>query len=115
MPMCRVSGMPPVRRDISIVVAADLDEEVLGDQVRTALGSRADDLESVELLALTPYSGLPPSARDRLRLAEGQANALIRLVLRPLDRTLTDPEANRIRDDIYLALHEGPVAELITR
>ena len=110
-----VSAMPPVRRDISIVVAADLDEEVLGDQVRSALGAHADDLESVELLALTPYGGLPPSARDRLRLAEGQANALVRLVLRPLDRTLTDPEANRIRDDVYLALHKGPVAELITR
>lgn len=109
-----VSALPPVRRDISIVVAADLDEEVLGDQVRSALGPQADDLESVELLALTPYDRLPSSARDRLRLTDGQANALIRLVLRPLDRTLTDREANRIRDDIYLALHEGPVAELIT-
>lgn len=108
-----VSQMHSIRRDISIVIPADLDTEVLGDRVRTALGAKADDLESVELLALTPCADLPAAARKRLRLSDGQANALIRLVLRPLARTMTDPEANRIRDDVYLALHEGPVKELI--
>jgi phenylalanyl-tRNA synthetase alpha chain len=110
-----VSQMPPVRRDISVVVAADIDAELVGDQVRTALGHRSEDLEEVELLALTQYAELPITAQDRLRLNAQQANALIRLVLRPLGKTLTDPEANRIRDDIYLALHEGPVKELITQ
>ncbi|MDF9750697.1 hypothetical protein [Arthrobacter sp. ES3-54] len=108
-----VSQMPPIRRDISIVVPADMDTEVLGDRVRTALGAKAEDLESVELLALTSYRDLPVTAQERLRICEGQANALIRLVLRPLVRTMTDPEANQIRDDVYLALHEGPVRELI--
>lgn len=110
-----VSQMPPVRRDISIVVPMGVDAEVLGDRVRTALNGQADDLESVELLALTPHRELPASAQERLQIREGQANALIRLVLRPLTRTLTDPQANRIRDDVYLALHEGPVKELIAR
>ncbi|MEC5180154.1 PheS-related mystery ligase SrmL [Arthrobacter sp. CG_A4] len=108
-----VSQLPSIRRDISIVVPADMDAEVLGDRVRTALGRRAEDLECVELLALTSYGGLPPAAQERLRICAGQANALIRLVLRPLARTMTDPQANRIRDDVYLALHEGPVKELI--
>lgn len=108
-----VSQLPPVRRDISIVVPADIDAEVLGDRVRTVLNGQADDLESVELLALTPHSELPVSARERLKIHEGQANALIRLVLRPLTRTMTDQQANQIRDDVYLALHEGPVKELI--
>jgi phenylalanyl-tRNA synthetase alpha chain len=108
-----VSQMPPISRDISIVVAADLDGELLGDRVRTALGDGAEDLESVELLAMTVSEELPAPARDRLRIHSGQANALIRLVLRPLGRTLTDPEANQIRDDVYLSLHEGPVKELI--
>lgn len=109
-----VSQMPVVRRDISIVVPADTDAELLGDRVRTALGDEAHDLESVELLALTHYGELPKAVRDRLRLGAGQANALIRLVLRPLSRTLTDVQANQIRDDVYLALHEGPVKELIS-
>lgn len=108
-----VSQMPPIRRDISIVVPADMDAEVLGDRVRTALNGQADDLESVELLAITAHAELPQKVQERLQICEGQANALIRLVLRPLTRTMTDPQANQIRDDVYLALHEGPVKELI--
>lgn len=108
-----VSQLPPISRDLSIVIGEDADAELLGDKVRSALAGRAEDLESVELLALTTYSQLPPAARERLHILAGQANALIRLVLRPLGRTMTDPEANQIRDDVYLALHEGPVKELI--
>ncbi|MFK0042162.1 hypothetical protein ACIQTW_20190 [Paenarthrobacter sp. NPDC090517] len=110
-----VSQMPPIRRDLSIVIGEDADAELLGDKVRSALAGRVEDLESVELLALTPYNQLPPAARKRLQILAGQANALIRLVLRPLGRTMTDPEANQIRDDVYLALHEGPVKELIAK
>jgi phenylalanyl-tRNA synthetase alpha chain len=108
-----VSQMPPIRRDISIVVPADTDAEVLGDRVRTALNRQADDLESVELLAITAQAELPLKAQKRLQIREGQANALIRLVFRPLTRTMTDRQANQVRDDVYLALHEGPVKELI--
>jgi phenylalanyl-tRNA synthetase alpha chain len=108
-----VSTLPPVRRDLSLVLAADADIETLGDRVRSALGGRADDLESVNLLARTGYADLPESARQRLGLGPDQINALVRIVLRPLDRTLTDSEANGLRDDVYLALHQGPVTELI--
>jgi phenylalanyl-tRNA synthetase alpha chain len=112
-PWKRVSQMPSIRRDISVVVPVDLDGEVLGDRVRTALGGQAEDLESVELLALTSHRDLPVAVQERLGICDGQANALIRLVLRPLARTMTDPEANQLRDDVYVALHEGPVQELI--
>jgi phenylalanyl-tRNA synthetase alpha chain len=108
-----VSLLPSIRRDISIVVAGTFDEEILGDEVRQALGARMDDLESVELLALTDYGDLPAAARDRLQIQLGQANALIRITLRPIERTLTASEANLIRDDIYRALHRGQVMELI--
>ena len=112
-PWQAVSVMPPIRRDISIVVDADADAETLGDRARAALGDRIDDLESVEVLNATAYADLPRGAQDRLRLRPDQANALVRLTLRPLSKTLTDPEANTIRDDIYRALHDGPVLELI--
>ncbi|MEU4391416.1 hypothetical protein [Kribbella sp. NPDC023855] len=115
LPYKPVSAMPAVRRDLSIVVGpdADLSDEVLGDRVRQALGADADAAESVELLSETSYADLPTQARTRLQLQPGQRNALIRLVLRPLDHTLTDAEANHLRNQVYTALHEGPVLELI--
>ena len=112
-PWLAVSVMPPMRRDISIVMDAYADAETLGDRARAALGGRIDDLECVEILNITQRADLPRKAQDRLRLQPEQANALVRLTLRSLSRTLTDPEANKIRNDIYRALHEGPVLELI--
>ncbi|WP_112243301.1 PheS-related mystery ligase SrmL [Kribbella monticola] len=110
-----VSSMPPIRRDLSLVVgdSTDLSDEVLGDRVRQALGADAEAAESVEVLGETPYADLPEAARNRLRLRPGQRNVLLRLILRSLDRTLTDHEANVLRDKVYSALHEGPVLELI--
>jgi phenylalanyl-tRNA synthetase alpha chain len=108
-----VSALPAVRRDLSVVVGPDVEvsAEALGDRVRNALGDRADLAESVEVRGETPYAELPAAARDRLQLRPGQRNVLVRLVLRPLDRTLTDAEANELRDLVYAELHEGPVAE----
>ena len=116
LPYKEVSSMPPVRRDLSVVVdaAADVSDEVLGDKVRAALGPDADAAESLEVLGETSYDDLPTSARDRLQMTPGQRNLLVRLVLRPVDRTLTDAEANVLRDKVYRALHEGPVLELIS-
>jgi phenylalanyl-tRNA synthetase alpha chain len=110
-----VSVMPEVRRDLSLVLgtAAEADVELLGDRARTALGAEAELLAALEIRAVTPASGLPPAAVERLRLTPDQVNVLLRLVLQPLDRTLTDEEANLIRDRVYLALHRGRVIELI--
>jgi phenylalanyl-tRNA synthetase alpha chain len=112
-----VSALPAVRRDLSVVVGPDVDTsaEALGDRVRQALGDSAEAAESVEVKGETPYDELPEAARARLQLTPGQRNVLIRLVLRPLDRTLTDAEANLLRDQVYSALHEGSVLELIGR
>jgi phenylalanyl-tRNA synthetase alpha chain len=106
-----VSALPPVRRDLSLVLTGEPDGELLGDRVRTALGPDVDGLESLAVLASTPHEDLPEGARARLGTRPGQGNVLLRLVLRPVDRTLTDAEANAIRDRVYAALHEGPHAE----
>lgn len=102
-----VSRHPPIRRDLSIAVAADVDAEVLGDRVREALGPRAQDVEAVEVRSETPAETLPPAARERLGILSGQKNVLVRLVLRAVGRTLTDAEANLLRDLVYAAVHEG--------
>lgn len=111
-PWQEVSPLPVARRDISVVLSADEDEETVGDRIRTALGDGADVIESVQLLSRTPHEDLPDSARLRLGTREGQANLLLRIVLRPIDRTLTSDQANAIRNAIYRAVHEGPVMEL---
>jgi phenylalanyl-tRNA synthetase alpha chain len=104
-----VSVMPPVSRDLSVAVpAGDLAED-LGDRVRDALGADADCVESVQILARTPCAELPAPALDRLGARPEQDNLLVRVVLRALDRTLTGPEANLLRDRVYAAIHRGSV------
>jgi phenylalanyl-tRNA synthetase alpha chain len=87
-------------------------DELLGDQVRAALPDRLDHIESIEVLARTSWDDLPAKARDRLGIEPHQTNALVRLTLRPLERTLTDAEANDLRNQVHLAIHEGPHQEL---
>lgn len=107
-----VSTMPPVRRDLSLVTST-VDEELLGDRARAAVD--ADLVESLTVRQITWHEDLPTPVRQRLGTAPGQANVLVRLVLRPVDRTLTDAEANELRDQVYAELHEGPVAEWTSR
>jgi phenylalanyl-tRNA synthetase alpha chain len=102
-----VSAMPAVRRDLSVAVDADDGAEDLGDRVRHALGPDAEAVEEAAVLAETPYDQLPAHAVARLGISAGQKNVLVRVVLRHLERTLTDEEANRMRDRIYMALHWG--------
>lgn len=108
-----VSALPPARRDISVVTGREEDEETVGDRIRTALGDDADVVESVELLSRTTHEELPAAARSRLGIEPEQVNLLLRVTLRPIDRTLTSEHANSIRNTIYRAVHEGPVMELI--
>jgi phenylalanyl-tRNA synthetase alpha chain len=110
-----VSSQPPVRRDLSIVTDAPVDAELLGDAVRTALGSAVEDLEAVTVLSSTGYADLPDAARRRLELRRDQVNVLLRLVLRPLAATMTDRRANELRDQVYAAVHRGPHREWATR
>jgi phenylalanyl-tRNA synthetase alpha chain len=102
-----VSNQPPVRRDLSVALAADRTAEEVGDRVRAAMGDDVDALESVEIVAETARSALPAAAIERIGIAPGQKNALIRLVIRHPSRALTSEEANALRDRVYAAVHEG--------
>jgi phenylalanyl-tRNA synthetase alpha chain len=109
-----VSPMPGVRRDLSVAVdAGDLAED-LGDRVRDALGDD-DCVESVEILEETPCADLPEAARARLGARPEQKNLLVRVVLRRLDRSLTDREANVLRDRVYAAIHQGSAYQWASR
>jgi phenylalanyl-tRNA synthetase alpha chain len=102
-----VSAMPAVRRDLSVAVGPEEDDETLGDRVRDALGPDADCVEDVAILSSTACADLPSAAAERLGARPGQRNLLVRIVLRHLERTLTDDEANALRDRVYAAIHQG--------
>jgi len=59
------------------------------------------------VLSATAYHQLPASAISRLGAKPGQKNLLVRVVLRDLDKTLTNQAANALRDRIYRAIHQG--------
>jgi phenylalanyl-tRNA synthetase alpha chain len=107
LPYRAVSSQPAIRRDLSIAVDSSEDDETLGDQVRETLGREAEAIEDVTILSSTPCSELPPAALARIGARPEQRNLLVRVVLRRLDRTLTDAEANDLRDRIYARLHRG--------
>jgi phenylalanyl-tRNA synthetase alpha chain len=92
---------------LSVAVSADEDEETLGDRVRDALGPDARCVEEVTVLSVTACDQLPASAIARLGARPGQRRLLVRVVLRDLEATLTNEAANRLRDQIYRALHQG--------
>jgi phenylalanyl-tRNA synthetase alpha chain len=115
-PYREVSSMPPANRDISIAVEDDLTAEELGDAIRDSLPPEIlEAVEEVVLLGETPAGDLPAPAIARIGLQPGQKNVLLRLVLRHPTRTLTADQANRIRDRIYAAVHQGTVSQWAAR
>jgi phenylalanyl-tRNA synthetase alpha chain len=104
-----VSAMPATTRDLSLAVDDGLDAELLGDRIRDTLDADAGIVEDVQVLSDTPGAALPESARQRLGLQPGQRNVLLRVVLRDPEHTLTTVDANRLRNRIYCALHQGTV------
>ncbi|MBT2526338.1 hypothetical protein J7E91_13060 [Streptomyces sp. ISL-99] len=68
-------------------------------------------MESVEILAETPCEKLPPQALARLGARPDQKNVLLKVILRPLHRTLTDHDANLLRDRDYAAVHRGSTSQ----
>jgi len=107
LPYRPVSSQPAISRNLSVAVDSDEDDETLGDKVREALGSDADAIQDVTILSSTPCADLPSAALARLGARAEQRNLLVRVVLSRLDRTLTDEQANDLRDRIYARLHRG--------
>ena len=106
-----VSNLPAVTRDLSVAMADDAETEELGDRVRDALGDHADLLEAVTIVSEASYVDVPAAARERLGMKDTQKNVLVRLVIRPSDRTLTDAEADRVGGRVYEAIHQGSTGQ----
>ena len=76
--------VPTVTRDLSLVLTAD---QSYGDVVQTLAG--VDSPAPVRFEALDRYEGRP--------LAPGETSLTVRVVLEPLERTLTEEEIEGYR------------------
>ena len=103
--------MPAIRRDLSLCVDTWINEELIGDMIRERL-PEAENIEALLIKAETAFEDLPASAHRRRGMKPGQKNILLQLTLRHLERTLTDEDANLIRNQVYRLLHQGERQEL---
>jgi len=111
-PYHQVSAQPPARRDISIAMQPDIAEEEIAERIRELLGDESEWLEEVRIISRTAGAKLPEAARQRIGIALDQENILLRLIIRHPVRSLPKAEANRIKDKIYVGLHEGSTYQL---
>jgi len=106
-----VSMMPAIRRDLSLCVEKSLNEEQIGDILRNKL-HEIDCIESLNVVSETSYADLPAAAHERMGMRPDQKNLLLQLVIRHIDKTLTDKDANNVRNKVYKLLHQGGNMEL---
>jgi phenylalanyl-tRNA synthetase alpha chain len=106
-PYHEVSHQPAIIRDMSYCVPQDYAEEDIHEDIREALGTSMDILESILVLSVTNYKDLPQKIKDRLGCAPDQKNVLVRITLRHLSKTLTHKEANKLYNKIYSKVNYG--------
>jgi phenylalanyl-tRNA synthetase beta chain len=95
-----LSMYPSVSRDLNLVVAEPIRWAKLAATVRNAAGAT---LESIEFR---------DTYRDPQRLGAGKKSQLFSIVLRRKDGTLTNTEADQVRDQIVAACQREHGAEL---
>jgi phenylalanyl-tRNA synthetase alpha chain len=75
--------------------------------VSKSLQSKRSTTDAIGVLTDTAHADLPSAAIERLGMSAQQKNLLVRIIIRPLERTLSGEEARRIRDRVYGAIHRG--------
>jgi phenylalanyl-tRNA synthetase beta chain len=94
-----VISFPPLRQDIAVVVAEDVPAGRVVGVVRAAAGA---ELATVEVFDV--YRGP--------QVGEGRKSLALHLVFQAADRTLTDVEADALRERVVAALSEQVGGEL---
>jgi phenylalanyl-tRNA synthetase beta chain len=94
-----VTSFPPLRQDIAVVVAEDV---AAGRVVEVVQSAGGEALVRVEVFDV--YSGP--------QVGEGRKSLALHLVFQAADRTLTDAEADAVRERIVAALQAGVGGEL---
>jgi len=95
-----LSMYPAVSRDLNLVVPEQIRWDKLTATVRSAAGSALETIEFRD------------TYRDAKRLGTGKKSQLFTIVLRRNDATLTNVEADQVRDQIVAACQREHAAEL---
>jgi phenylalanyl-tRNA synthetase beta chain len=95
-----LSSFPPVRQDIAVIVADDVESAALVSAAESAGGELLHAVEVFDVFA------------DAERVGAGRVSVALRLVFQADDRTLTEDEATAAREQIVAALVTGLGAEL---
>jgi phenylalanyl-tRNA synthetase alpha chain len=102
-----VSNQPSISRDMSIVTSSDTELEDICAGIVEVLGDEAELLESVDILSETYYQQLPQKVIQRLGIQPNQKNMLVRMTLRSLHSSISNQQANVLRDLAYNRIHKG--------
>ncbi|WP_313950117.1 hypothetical protein [Nostoc sp. FACHB-110] len=102
-----VSNQPSISRDMSIVTGIDTDIEDICENIIKILDKDAELLESVEVLSDTPYNELPSLVIQRLGIQPHQKNLLLRMTLRSLHTSISNQQANILRNLVYQQIYQG--------
>ena len=101
-----ISNEQSMNRDISIAILNDMDNELLGDEIRNLI-INADIIEEITIKSETYYKDLPSHVAERLGMDESMKNVLIGIRMRPLGMRMTKEEANLIINQLYKKIHKG--------
>lgn len=103
-----VSMHKPASRDLSVAHPAGLDDESLGDLLRSGLTTgQIRLLEEASIVERWMPQDLPAIACQRLGLGQGQENLLVRLVVRSADGPVSKEECAAVYASAYTLLHQG--------
>ena len=105
-PYKEISNEQSMNRDISIAIMEDMDDELLGDEIRNLI-INADIIEEIIIKSETYYKDLPSHVAERLGMDETMKNVLIGIKMRPLGMRMTKEEANLIINQLYKKIHKG--------
>jgi phenylalanyl-tRNA synthetase alpha chain len=92
---------------MSIVTRRDTELENIWEKIVEVLGNDTEVLELVEILSETHYHQIAEKAILRLGIEAHQKNLLVRMTLRSLHPSITNQQANILRDLIYQRIHQG--------
>ena len=100
-----VSKYPAIRRDLSISVDKNLNEEDICERIQDILEDKSV-IEEICIVSETDYKDLPEIAIKRLNISDNQKNILLKIIIRSHNHSLTQEEANDISKKIYMVLDE---------
>ena len=101
-----VSNYPSINRDISIAILNDMDNELLGDEIRNLIDN-VDVIEEIKIKSETYYKDLPAHVSERLGMDETMKNVLVGIKMHSLNTSLNKLEANQLINQLYNKIHRG--------